>query len=113
MFEKYIRNYARSALDHYEFHNEGLADIPGYEYYGKLAANIRKHGIDTFVNWLAELQVWGTPEQVYKKLVEQHHRAESGGVVGALNEPGPHRGLRQRKHTLFFRRVPVLGTRPT
>ena len=33
MFEKYIRNYARSALDHYEFHNEGLADIPGYEYY--------------------------------------------------------------------------------
>jgi hypothetical protein len=45
MFEKYIRNYARSALDHYEFHNEGLADIPGYEYYGKLATNIRKHGI--------------------------------------------------------------------
>jgi len=29
MFEKYIRGYARSALDHYEFHNEGLASMPG------------------------------------------------------------------------------------
>ena len=46
MFEKYIRGYARSAVAHYEFHNEGLADIPGYEYYGKLASNIRKHGLE-------------------------------------------------------------------
>ena len=68
MFEKYIWSYSRSALDHYEFHNEGLAEIPGYEYYGKLAANIRKHGINAFVNLLAELQVWGTPDQVYENL---------------------------------------------
>ena len=101
MFEKYIRNYARSALDHYEFHNEGLADIPGYEYYGKLAANIRKHGIDAFVNWLSELQVWGTPEQVYKKLVEQHCRADSGGLIGAFSYGGMPHDLAKRNIALF------------
>jgi len=101
MFEKYIRNYGRSALDHYEFHNEGLADIPGYEYYGKLAANIRKHGVDAFVNWLAELQVWGTPEQVYNKLVEQHHRAESGGLIGAFSYGGMQPDLAKRNIALF------------
>ena len=100
-FEKHIRNYARSALHHYEFDNEGLADIAGYEYYGKLAANIRKHGIDTFVNWLAELQVWGTPEQVYKKLVEQHHRAESGGLIGAFSYGGMPHDLAKRNIVLF------------
>ena len=101
MFEKYIRNYARSALDHYEFHNEGLADIPGYEYYGKLAANIRKHGIDAFVNWLSELQVWGTPEQVYKKLLEQHRRADSGGLIGAFSYGGMPHDLAKRNIALF------------
>jgi len=101
MFEKYIRNYARSALDHYEFHNEGLADIPGYEYYGKLAANIRKHGIDAFVNWLSELQVWGTPEQVYKKLVGQHSRADSGGLIGAFSYGGMPHDLAKRNIALF------------
>ena len=45
MMEKYIRSYSRSALDHYEFDNEGLAQIEGYEYYGGLAKNIRKHGV--------------------------------------------------------------------
>ncbi len=105
MFEKYIRGYARSALDHYEFHNEGLADIPGYEYYGKLAANIRKHGIDAFVNFLAELQVWGTPEQVYSKLVEHQRRADSGGLIGAFSYGGMPHDLAKRNITLFAETV--------
>lgn len=29
MHEEYARGYSRSALEHYEFHNEGLADIKG------------------------------------------------------------------------------------
>src|SRR5207237_10667068 len=54
MFERYIRGYSRSALEHYEFHNEGLADIPGYEYYVKLAANITKQGNNAFICFLQE-----------------------------------------------------------
>ena len=50
MLHKYMRGYSASALEHYEFNNEGLADINGYEYYGALAKNIKKHGIDAFVS---------------------------------------------------------------
>jgi alkanesulfonate monooxygenase SsuD/methylene tetrahydromethanopterin reductase-like flavin-dependent oxidoreductase (luciferase family) len=105
MFDKYIRGYARSALDHYEFHNEGLADIPGYEYYGKLASNIRKHGIDAFVNFLAELQVWGTPDQVFQKLAEHQRRADISGLIGAFSYGGMPHDLAKRNITLFAERV--------
>ena len=105
MFEKYICGYSRSALMHYEFHNEGLADIPGYEYYGRLAANIRKHGMESFVNFLAELQVWGTPEQVYNKLAEHQRRADAGGVIGAFSFGGMPHDLAKRNITLFAERV--------
>ena len=105
MFEKYICRYALSALEHYEFHNEGLADIPGYEYYGKLAANIRKHGMDAFVRFLAELQVWGTPEQVFAKLAEHQRRADSGGLIGAFSYGGMPHELARRNITLFAEKV--------
>ena len=105
MFEKYLRGYARSALDHYEFDCEGLADIPGYEYYGKLAANIRKHGVDAFVNFLAELQVWGTPDQVFEKLAEHQRRADSGALIGAFSYGGMPHDLAKQNITLFAERV--------
>jgi alkanesulfonate monooxygenase SsuD/methylene tetrahydromethanopterin reductase-like flavin-dependent oxidoreductase (luciferase family) len=105
MFEQYIKGYSRSALAHYEFHNEGLADIPGYEYYGKLASNIRKHGIDAFVNFLSELQIWGTPEQVFNKLAEHQRRADIGGLIGAFSYGGMPHDLAKRNMTLFAERV--------
>jgi alkanesulfonate monooxygenase SsuD/methylene tetrahydromethanopterin reductase-like flavin-dependent oxidoreductase (luciferase family) len=105
MFEKYLRGYARSALHHYEFDCEGLADIPGYEYYGKLAANIRKHGVEAFVNFLAELQVWGTPNQVFDKLAEQQRLAQSGALIAAFSYGGMPHDLAKRNITLFAERV--------
>jgi alkanesulfonate monooxygenase SsuD/methylene tetrahydromethanopterin reductase-like flavin-dependent oxidoreductase (luciferase family) len=105
MFDAYIRGYSRSALEHYEFHNEGLADIPGYEYYGKLAHNIRKHGIEAFVNFLSELQVWGTPEQVYQKLSEHQRRTGSGALIGVFGYGGMPHELARRNMTLFAREV--------
>jgi len=105
MFEKYIRGYALSAVRHYEFNNEGLADIPGYEYYGKLAQNIQKHGLDNFVNFLAELQVWGTPDQVFNKLAEHQRLADSGGLIGAFSYGGMPHDVAKRNMTLFAERV--------
>ncbi len=105
MFDKYIRGYARSAVAHYEFHNEGLADIPGYEYYGKLASNIRKHGLDSFVNFLAELQVWGTPDQVFEKLAEHQRRADCGGLIGAFSYGGMPHDLAKSNIRLFAEKV--------
>lgn len=105
MHKKYIRGYSRSALDHYEFHNAGLADIKGYEYYGALAKNIEKHGIDSFVNFLADLQVWGTPEQVYQRLIEYQKLADYGGVVGVFSFGGMPHDLARENMQLFAEKV--------
>ncbi len=88
MHKQYIRRYSRSALDHYEFHNEGLADIKGYEYYGGLSKNINKHGIDSFVDFLADLQVWGTPDQVTERLIDYQRMTDSAGLICAFSYGG-------------------------
>ena len=85
MFERHITRYAASTLDHYEFADESLADVPGYGYYGKLAQNIAKHGADEFARFLARLQVWGTPAQVTEQLVENVRRIDGAGVIGVFS----------------------------
>jgi alkanesulfonate monooxygenase SsuD/methylene tetrahydromethanopterin reductase-like flavin-dependent oxidoreductase (luciferase family) len=79
--EVYLQRWARSTVEHYEFANEGFADIEGYEYYGALAQNINKHGVERFAGFLADLQVWGTPEQCTEKLLDYARRTNAGGMV--------------------------------
>lgn len=88
MYQKYVLRYSRSALEHYEFNNEGLADIKGYEYYAALANNINKHGIDKFVEFLANLQVRGTPDQVHDKLMEYVDMVDADAVLGIFSYGG-------------------------
>ena len=105
MHQKYIRGYGRSALQHYEFANKGLADIKGYEYYGALARNIEKHGQEAFVNFLADLQVWGTPAQVYDSMMSIRGRIDAGGFVTVFSYGGMPYDLAVDNMTLFSRTV--------
>jgi alkanesulfonate monooxygenase SsuD/methylene tetrahydromethanopterin reductase-like flavin-dependent oxidoreductase (luciferase family) len=84
MREVYLQRWARSTVEHYEFDNIGFAEIEGYEYYAALASNIAKHGIERFNGFLADLQVWGTPEQVTEKLLDYVKRTDAGGLVVPL-----------------------------
>ncbi|MGH3241247.1 MAG: LLM class flavin-dependent oxidoreductase [Spirillospora sp.] len=79
--EVYLQRYAVSTVEHYEFDNVGFADIPGYEYYAGLSRNIEKHGVDGFSNFLADLQVWGTPDQVVQRLIGYVERLDAGGLL--------------------------------
>lgn len=105
MFDKYIRGYSRSALEHYEFHNEGLADIKGYEYYGKLAQNIKRHGVDAFVDFLAELQIWGTPDQVFEKMRHYHEIADTAGCMVSFSFGGMPYDMARANQRLFAEKV--------
>ena len=105
MFEKFIQGYSRSALNRYEFNNQGLADIKGYEYYGALAANIDKHGIDQFVSFLAELQIWGTPDQVYEKMIENQKRVDAAGSICMFSYGGMPLDLAKQNMRLFAEKV--------
>ncbi|MCZ6785472.1 MAG: LLM class flavin-dependent oxidoreductase [Proteobacteria bacterium] len=105
MFERYIMDYCSSTLTHYEFANAGLADIPGYEYYGKLAQNIEKHGADRFCRFLAELQVWGTPDQVAEQMIEHQRMLDSSGVIGVFSYGGMPDDVAKANLHLFAEKV--------
>ncbi|ORA82731.1 LLM class flavin-dependent oxidoreductase [Mycobacterium malmoense] len=81
MRDLYIRRYAESTVAHYEFDNVGFAEIEGYEYYAGLNRNIEKHGVDGFCDFLADLQVWGTPDQVVARILDYVERLDAGAVL--------------------------------
>ena len=88
MREVYLQRWARSTVEHYQFDNLGFAEIEGYEYYAALAKNIAKHGLDKFCGFLADLQVWGTPDEVTAKLLDYVKRTDAGGLVVPLSFGG-------------------------
>jgi alkanesulfonate monooxygenase SsuD/methylene tetrahydromethanopterin reductase-like flavin-dependent oxidoreductase (luciferase family) len=80
LFEQVVAYY-RSTIDHYGFADEAMAAIPGYEYYGNIARTIAKHGREQFARFLAELQPWGTPEEVIEQTREIVRRTDAGGLI--------------------------------
>lgn len=88
MFERYVMAYAESTVDHYQFDDATIADIPGYEYYAGISSNIAKHGRDKFARFLAELQVWGTPDEVADQLIDYQRMVGAGGIIGVFSYGG-------------------------
>jgi len=83
--EVHLQRWARSTVEHYRFDDIGFAEIEGYEYYAALARNIARHGLDGFCGFLADLQVWGTPDEVTEKLLDYAKRTDAGGLVVPLS----------------------------
>jgi len=81
MRDKYLLEYARSTSSFYQFGNKEFEKIEGYEYYGALANSVEKHGIEKFNNFLADLQIWGRPEEVVEKLKTMVERFDVGSFI--------------------------------
>ncbi|MEW6472219.1 MAG: LLM class flavin-dependent oxidoreductase [Actinomycetota bacterium] len=105
MSERWIMGYCASVLEHYEFANARLAQIPGYEYYGKLAERIAKHGPEEFSRFLTRLQVTGTPESVTEQLRENIRRIDGAGVIGIFNYAGMPDDVARSNMELFAGKV--------
>jgi len=105
LHEQYHYRYAKSTFDWYEFSNAGLAKVPGYEYYGKFAANIEKHGADNFVKFLAELQVYGTPDEVVEQLTDHVRRIDGVGMTAVLSFAGMSPDIGTANQKLFAEKV--------
>jgi alkanesulfonate monooxygenase SsuD/methylene tetrahydromethanopterin reductase-like flavin-dependent oxidoreductase (luciferase family) len=80
LFEQIV-TYYRSTIDHYGFADPAMASIPGYEYYGNIAARIAKHGREEFARFLAGLQPWGTPDEVIEQTRDIVRRTDAGGLI--------------------------------
>jgi alkanesulfonate monooxygenase SsuD/methylene tetrahydromethanopterin reductase-like flavin-dependent oxidoreductase (luciferase family) len=105
MREVYLQRYARSTVEHYQFANVGFESIAGYEYYGALARNIEKHGLDKFNGFLADLQVWGTPREVEAKLKDYVRRCDAGALLVTPAFGGMPHDVANANYDLFAREV--------
>ncbi|MEM7255331.1 MAG: LLM class flavin-dependent oxidoreductase, partial [Pseudomonadota bacterium] len=85
---KYIKKYYYTVMKHYEFIKGHLKTTKGYEYYGSLTKYIDKRGEDTAASDFALLHPWGTPEQVYQKIVDIHKLVGHNGYMAILSFSG-------------------------
>jgi alkanesulfonate monooxygenase SsuD/methylene tetrahydromethanopterin reductase-like flavin-dependent oxidoreductase (luciferase family) len=66
----WIGRYWDSVVEHYEFDKPHLKDTPGYEFHVKLYEGLMAPGgKEKYTDEYVALQTWGTPEQVYEKVV--------------------------------------------
>ena len=109
MHSLYTRRYNQSAVEHYEFANTALEKVKGYEYYGAVARGIERYGIGKFTDLLSDLQVWGTPNQVYEKLLDNRAKIDAGGIITVFSYGGMPRELAsQNMHTFAADVLPKL-----
>jgi alkanesulfonate monooxygenase SsuD/methylene tetrahydromethanopterin reductase-like flavin-dependent oxidoreductase (luciferase family) len=102
---RWIGGYYRTVLDHYHFEQDHLARTPGYEYYGKMAEKIAEYGTERVVEFFLGLQVWGTPEQCYQKILDIHARTGNSHFVGVFSYAGMDGAEAERNMRLFAREV--------
>ncbi len=105
MARQYIGGYYQTVLDHYQFAGDHLARTRGYEYYGKMAEKIAQYGTDKVIDFFLNLQVWGTPEQCYAKILEIRDRVGNDSFVGVFSYAGMPYEDAERNLRLFAREV--------
>ena len=88
MAKEYIGNYWESIMDHYEFRSDHLKTTKGYEYYGKFTEKIEQYGDQDVSDFFLNLQVWGTPDQCYEKIMSTRGRTGSESFLAAFSYGG-------------------------
>src|SRR5262245_30637406 len=102
---RWIGGYYDTVLDHYQFAGDHLARTKGYEYYGKMSEKIQQYGTDTVIYYFVNLQVFGTPEQCYEKILDIHARTGNSHYVGVFSYAGMPHDEAEANLRLFAREV--------
>jgi len=111
MARRYIGGYYQTVLDHYQFAGDHLGKTKGYEYYGKMTEKIAEYGTDRVVDYLVNLQVAGTPEQCYERILDINRRTGNSHYVGVFSYAGMPYDEAERNMRLFAAEVmPELHT---
>ncbi len=102
---RWIGGYYQTVLDHYQFQGDHLAKTKGYEYYGKMSEKIAEYGTTKVIDYFVNLQVSGTPEQCYAKILDIHRRTGNSHFVGVFSYAGMPRPDAERSMRLFAKEV--------
>jgi alkanesulfonate monooxygenase SsuD/methylene tetrahydromethanopterin reductase-like flavin-dependent oxidoreductase (luciferase family) len=86
---KYIGRYYRSVVEHYELAGTHLQGLKGYEMYGKIQEKMgAPGGVEAGVEFFTSLHPWGTPKQVYEKIMELRSMTGCEGFIGMFSYGG-------------------------
>lgn len=102
---RYIGGYWGTVLDHYEFGKGHLKTVKGYEYYGKFADTLAKHGDEAAIDFFMNLQVWGTPDQCLDRIMQTCDRVGADGFTGVFSYAGMPAEEAERNMRLFADKV--------
>ena len=62
-----------------------MAKTKGYEYYAKMTDKIHTYGDEKVIDFFTDLQVWGTPEQCYERIMDIRRRVGNDHFVGVFS----------------------------
>jgi alkanesulfonate monooxygenase SsuD/methylene tetrahydromethanopterin reductase-like flavin-dependent oxidoreductase (luciferase family) len=102
---RWIGGYYRTVLDHYQFGGEHMKTTKGYEYYAKMTDKIHTYGDEKVIDFFVDLQVWGTPEQCYEKILDVQRRVGNDHFVGVFSYAGMPAAEAERSMRLFATEV--------
>lgn len=103
---EWIGGYWRSVIAHYDFDKPHLKSTPGYEFHGLMYDRLSAPGgREKMTNFYIGLQPWGTPEQVYEKIVAFADLVGADSYVGVFRYGGMTRHDGEANMRLFARQV--------
>ena len=102
----YIGAYWDSVVEHYEFNQDHLMNTPGYEFHGEMFNRLNAPGgAQRMMEFFIDLQVWGTPQQVYGRIVTIQGNTHCDGFMGVFSYAGMPAVEAVRNAQLFAREV--------
>lgn len=88
MAHKYIGGYYQTVIRHYELGSDHFGKTKGYEYYGTVSNMVGEHGGDIPSQFFTNLQVWGTPDECYEKILDIRSRVGCESMIGVFSFAG-------------------------
>ena len=106
MAVRYIGGYWKSVVAHYELEGSHLQNTKGYESYARMQELASQPGgADAMTEFFLGLQVWGTPEQCYEKIMMIKDITGAGAYNGVFSYAGMPYEDAERSMRLFARTV--------
>jgi len=103
---KFIGAYWQSVVDHYEIIGTHLLNMKGYEAYKQMQEMANTPGgVDALVDFFLNLQVWGTPEMCYEKILDIQRRTGAEAYNGIFSYGGMPFDLAEANVRLFATEV--------
>jgi alkanesulfonate monooxygenase SsuD/methylene tetrahydromethanopterin reductase-like flavin-dependent oxidoreductase (luciferase family) len=103
--EHYLVDYYLEAAKHYELGGHHFDALKGHEEYARWSAGIRSSSRQAVGEFFLSLQVWGTPQQCYDKILDIRRKFGNDHFVGVFSYANLPAGEAERSMRAFATQV--------